>query len=216
MSTERDPWRFLPNWLSISRIPLALIFAACVSIESDRWLLASLIALAALTDFLDGFLARRWNQQSDLGRILDPVADRTAFAIGMAAVTFWHMFPASIFALVLSREIVLLGLALRVRKRFNHIPESNAWGKWSTTLFAAGGIVLVLMPSPGLETLLLLILGTVLLMVATFFYVSRVPFDKSWKRWFSLILAVGLPIAAAIVIGFEVDQSPLWQNLSPK
>src|SRR5262249_50250511 len=65
----------IPNVLTLSRLPLAIVLFACIHYE--RWLIALVVfLLASITDWLDGFLARKLNQGSALGRNLDPLIDK--------------------------------------------------------------------------------------------------------------------------------------------
>jgi cardiolipin synthase len=95
----------IPNLLSLSRVPLGLLLFA----NASPGLRFTLIVLAALTDWMDGWLARRWGQSSALGALLDPIGDK-AFA-GCAVVVAWLegcLTPAAV-SLLLSREIALVG-----------------------------------------------------------------------------------------------------------
>src|SRR6516165_5461057 len=71
----RDRWLTLPNLLTLSRLPLAVLLFVCIA---NAWWLAGLLVfvLASLTDWADGFLARRLGQLSALGRSLDPLVDK--------------------------------------------------------------------------------------------------------------------------------------------
>ncbi len=120
-------WRaHVPNLLTLGRFPLALIAAlgyaraqtlltearfapdaglidATLEARAGVWLMlgAGAFALAALSDFLDGWLARRWSVQSQFGRALDPVADKVLIA-AMAAAIFWGVRDAGWSALVVA------------------------------------------------------------------------------------------------------------------
>src|SRR5262245_24211575 len=68
----------LPNLLTYARIAAVPAVVTCLLVGGDdaRWLALGLFITAGVTDFFDGFLARRWSQQSSLGRMLDPIADK--------------------------------------------------------------------------------------------------------------------------------------------
>ncbi|MFM7344274.1 MAG: CDP-alcohol phosphatidyltransferase family protein, partial [Tagaea sp.] len=72
----------LPMWLTFSRIAAIPVLVAMFWAEGDGWRYAAcaLYTLAAATDWLDGYLARAWAQQSKLGRMLDPIADKLLVA----------------------------------------------------------------------------------------------------------------------------------------
>ena len=90
-------WNTVPNWLSFSRIIMVPIFAVLFLKGEIVWSVA-VLALSGISDFLDGKIARRFNQISDLGKVLDPVADKlTQITI---AVLLFITFSASTNSLV--------------------------------------------------------------------------------------------------------------------
>ena len=105
----------LPNLLTYARIAAVPLVVACLLAGSDawRWAAVGLFVAAALTDFLDGYLARLWSQQSSLGRMLDPIADKllvAAVLLMLAAdgtIAGVHIWAAII---ILSREVLVSGL----------------------------------------------------------------------------------------------------------
>ena len=139
MSPER---RILtaPNILSISRVPLAI--AAALTLAHHRWISMTCVLLACLTDFLDGQVARRTGSVSDIGKILDPIADKLAFVIFALAATLAGRLPGWLLPALAAREIVILagGVLLLHRSRRAGgrmpVPSSNLAGKLSTLLLA--------------------------------------------------------------------------------
>ena len=105
----------LPNLLTYGRIAVVPALVGCFFLEGDlgHWLAMWLFIAAGVTDFLDGFLARSWQMQSSLGRMLDPIADKllVAAALMMLAanqtIAGWSLIAAVI---ILSREILVSGL----------------------------------------------------------------------------------------------------------
>jgi cardiolipin synthase (CMP-forming) len=106
----------LPNVLTYARIAAVPALVACllhVQGDTGRWSAFALFVGAAVTDWLDGYLARAWEQQSTLGRMLDPIADK--LIVGVALVMLVHdstIAGYSIWAavIILSREILVSGL----------------------------------------------------------------------------------------------------------
>ena len=105
----------------ITMVRILLTPVVWYQIQLQQWVMAVIFfMIAALTDLLDGFVARRFNQKSDFGQILDPVADKclimtTLYALLMhVAVNFWHQVAVYF---LLAKEIVLLvgGAWLKVR-----------------------------------------------------------------------------------------------------
>jgi CDP-diacylglycerol--glycerol-3-phosphate 3-phosphatidyltransferase len=101
----------VPNLLTLSRLPLSVALFACIAYE--QWLAALLIfGIAALTDWLDGLLARRLNQQSAIGRSLDPLIDKVmtggAF-IYLLGVPGAELLPWMV-TVVIGRELLITGI----------------------------------------------------------------------------------------------------------
>lgn len=101
----------VPNILSLSRVPLTVVLCACV--EFQWWLPALVVfAVAALTDWLDGWWARKFNQTSAVGRALDPLTDKVL--IGSAFIFLIPVADAGIapwmVAVMLSRELLITGI----------------------------------------------------------------------------------------------------------
>jgi cardiolipin synthase (CMP-forming) len=98
----------VPNILSFARIALIPLFCWLAANEETRLWGILLFAVVVSTDWVDGYVARRTGQVSELGRILDPVADRLAIAAGLLTFAFSDIFPFWAALLILFRDIVLL------------------------------------------------------------------------------------------------------------
>ncbi len=128
----------LPNILTLSRIALIPVMVAAFYLPSKdaNWVLVSLFAYASITDFLDGFIARQWDQISALGRFLDPLADKLLVAaillmlVGIGRITGINLIPAVV---ILCREILVSGLREFLAGFQQKIPVSYL-AKWKTTL----------------------------------------------------------------------------------
>ncbi|MHC4547398.1 MAG: CDP-alcohol phosphatidyltransferase family protein [Planctomycetota bacterium] len=131
--------RLLPNAVTVLRLALLLVFAWAV-LGARPLLATALLAAIGLSDWLDGFLARRWRAESRLGALLDPIADKLTQVTGLLllAVTSSPVFtpiPAPFVALVFGRDLLLLYGALRVRLRRGTIRIRPRWeGRASTVL----------------------------------------------------------------------------------
>jgi CDP-diacylglycerol--glycerol-3-phosphate 3-phosphatidyltransferase len=111
----------IPNALTLLRIffvPLlvAVLVQERVQVQCGPWLLSSeMIALAiflaaAFTDLLDGYLARRWNQITTVGMLLDPIADKLLISAALIALVQVHRVPGWIAVLIIGREFAVSGL----------------------------------------------------------------------------------------------------------
>lgn len=146
----------LPNILTYGRIVAVPLLVACFYFpgETFRLIALGLFVAAAVTDFFDGYLARAWHQQSALGRMLDPIADKLLVAaclMMMAAdgtIRGWSMVAAII---ILAREILVSGLREFLAELRVSVPVTKL-AKWKTTvqLVAIG----VLLGAPAIEPVL--------------------------------------------------------------
>lgn len=150
----------VPNLLSLSRLPLAVVLFVCISYEAWPAGLA-VFALAMLTDWLDGWWARRFNQQTPVGRSLDPLTDKVL--LGGAFVYFIPVPDAGVApwmaTVVVCRELLVTGLRGMVEatgKKFG----ADWFGKLKTALQSAAvaGVLLVLTlrAAPAADTVKLL------------------------------------------------------------
>ena len=137
---------YISNLLSLTRVLLALpiFFFLQENSPAASYKAVALMFLAALTDALDGWLARRLNQKSDLGRILDPVADK--ICVGLIAIMLVQMreMPLWFVAFVILRDLVILVLGLFLSVRTNKVVESNTLGKITVCVLALTLVVYTL------------------------------------------------------------------------
>jgi cardiolipin synthase (CMP-forming) len=124
----------VPNILSIIRLFITLFFILAVNQGRFRLALA-LFILQALTDLLDGFLARAMNAKTRLGAFLDPLADKTMLLAAFIVLGIKGIVPFWIVGLVVVRDIVLvLGFILLYLFTVTERPHPSIWGKIATTL----------------------------------------------------------------------------------
>jgi cardiolipin synthase (CMP-forming) len=138
----------LPNLLTLSRIvaiPLVIV-TFYMPAPYGPWIGCGLFTLAGLTDWLDGRLARLWKQQSELGRFLDPIADKLLVAAilfmlaALQRVSPYTIFPALV---ILAREILVSGLREHLAGLKVRVPSSRL-AKWKTGIqMSAIGVLLV-------------------------------------------------------------------------
>lgn len=134
---------YLPNLLSLGRLFVALPAAYCLA--THNFPCAGLLyILGAVSDFFDGFFARRLGLESKLGVILDPLADKVLILsyISVLYVGDFKFRPSEVLvgAVLLKEFTVLLGLPL-IRRGF--IPKPNIFGKISTALLFTDGVLLL-------------------------------------------------------------------------
>lgn len=127
----------IPNILSMARllgVPLFLwliLWPEFGGPNNDLWALG-ILAFSGVSDYLDGKLARRWNQVSLLGRILDPAADRLYILSTLVGLTWRDILPLWLTALLVARELMLLVMVWILDRRGYAPPEVNFLGKAAT------------------------------------------------------------------------------------
>ena len=135
----------LPTWITLSRalgIPFLLYLLPIDSLEA-RWLSLGIFLLAAGTDWLDGYLARKLNQVTALGKLLDPLVDKLLVLAPLMALVQLGEIPAWGVFLILARELVVAGW----RANQTAIAGANLWGKLKTVSQIAA-IALLIAPLP--------------------------------------------------------------------
>ena len=144
---RRGPWS-LPNLLTYGRILAIPALVAILFWPRDdwmRWLALGIYTVAAITDYLDGYIARAWSQQSAIGRMLDPIADKLLVAALLLMLVYtgqiegWTLWAAIV---ILCREILVSGLREFLADLKVSVPVSKV-AKWKTTaqLFALGFLI---------------------------------------------------------------------------
>lgn len=151
----------IPNLLTYGRILAVPVIVLCFFVEgrlqsSDfaRWTALGLFVVASITDFLDGYLARIWKQTSNIGRMLDPIADKLLVAsvlLLMAAdgtIAGWTIWAAII---ILCREILVSGLREYLAALKVSVPVTQL-AKWKTAIQMIA--IAVLLAGPALDKII--------------------------------------------------------------
>ena len=102
----------IPNVITVVRLSLLPVFLWLLFGKEDRATAAWLLAGLGTTDFFDGYIARHFNQVSNIGKILDPVADRLLFFIGVGGIAVDGAVPSWFAIAVLVREALVAGATL--------------------------------------------------------------------------------------------------------
>jgi CDP-diacylglycerol--glycerol-3-phosphate 3-phosphatidyltransferase/cardiolipin synthase len=136
----RKPLAFsLPNVLTYARIaavPAVVAFLYFLPTHTGRWIALGIYTAACITDWLDGYLARIWEQQSNLGRMLDPIADKLLVGACLLILTYDNSISGlTLWAavVILCREILVSGLR-EFLAELNVKVHVSTLAKWKTTL----------------------------------------------------------------------------------
>ena len=131
--------KMVPNWMTILRIMVAPVIAVLIwldDVKTGYMPALTLFVLASISDFIDGWMARRLGVVSKLGAMLDPIADKVLIGtclVSLAHVTedgWWFILPAVI---IMTREFLISGLREFMAGRSVNMPVS-VLAKWKTTL----------------------------------------------------------------------------------
>ncbi|MCS1408457.1 MAG: CDP-diacylglycerol--glycerol-3-phosphate 3-phosphatidyltransferase [Verrucomicrobia subdivision 3 bacterium] len=172
----------LPNYISILRILLIPVFVASIvyyvnhELEVYRYLAIAVFSIASLSDALDGYLARHLNQQSRLGAILDPLADKLLLVAGIVVLSLDHRpslpsIPIWLTTLVISRDVFLpLGtILISYSGKTPHV-QPKSLGK-AATIAQMAVILWALLKLPPAGLTLLVYLAGLLTLVSGIQYV---------------------------------------------
>ena len=169
------PLAQLPNALTLLRFGLIPIFVVLVldAEGGHSWPAAIVFALAGITDQVDGYLARRWRVESEFGKYADPLADR--LMIDAAIVLLWlaDRLPLVALAVILLRDVVLLG-GSRVATKRGYVFEVSLAGKTATWILYASLTAILATPAGTDWPLVLFWIGLGLAAAAGLQYVVKV------------------------------------------
>ena len=141
-----DGWNTVPNWLCFLRIALIPVFSVLFIKE---YYIAAFITMivCALTDLVDGKIARKFNQVSNLGKILDPVADKLSqmAIIVILIIKFWSMegITKYLFFLFIAKELIMIIGGVVLLAKGMRPSAAEMWGKVATTVFYVSMILII-------------------------------------------------------------------------
>lgn len=129
-----DIWN-VPNVLTMMRLALIPVFVALYCTGHEKWALITFLA-ASFTDFLDGYLARKNNQITAFGKLMDPLADKVMVVTAMLCQTLSGIIPWAAFVIVMLKELMMvLGGAFMLKREV--VVYSNMLGKTAQVAFIA-------------------------------------------------------------------------------
>ena len=161
----------------VAMIPAFMVTMYLSQGQAGLWMWVSLgiFIVASLTDFVDGYIARHYNQTTDFGKFLDPLADKLLTIAAMTLFCEWGVFPAWALMIVLTREFAVTGLRLVAVQKGNVI--AAGWsGKVKTASTMVG--LCAMMAIPGIDVLNWVVIGTIVL---TTVYSGVEYFIQNWN-----------------------------------
>ncbi len=125
----------IPNAITFSRLVLTGIFVAGASLDTvlGHWIALVSFVIAAISDFLDGYLARRWNQITPMGKLMDPLADKVLVCSAFVYFSAENLCPVWVTVLIIAREFLVTGLR-QIAVEAGHVMAADNLGKWKTGL----------------------------------------------------------------------------------
>lgn len=161
----------------VAFIPLYMVFMYLSGGQPGAWLWTAfgLFVLASLTDYLDGYIARKYHQVSDFGKFLDPLADKLLTIAAMVMFCEWGQIPAWALMIILTREFAVTGLRLVAVGKGTVIAAG-----WSGKVKTASSMIglCVMMVFPSISWLCWLVTGII---VVTTVYSGVEYFIKNWQ-----------------------------------
>jgi CDP-diacylglycerol---glycerol-3-phosphate 3-phosphatidyltransferase len=123
----------LPNSITLARLGLTVMYVAAASIPGPTaaWVTFAAFVIAATTDWLDGYLARKMNLVTALGKLLDPLVDKILVCAAFVHLSMEHLCPMWVTTLIIAREFLVTGLRQIAVER-GVVIAADRWGKLKT------------------------------------------------------------------------------------
>ena len=188
LATRHDRIMTLANSISISRIFLAfpLVYILnffSVQTQEMAYAVWFIIILIVFTDFLDGYVARKTDQITNFGKIIDPVADKICLFVILTFLIFEYKLPFLLFFILLSiRDVYLIVIGVYLINMQREVFQSNWTGKWFLGISALM-MASFIFPSPEILRWLLYMISIFLMGISTYQYSNR--YHKYFKELYS-------------------------------
>lgn len=136
----------LPNKITIFRvcmIPIFLVFMLVSNIPGGRYIAAAIFIIAALSDLLDGYIARKHNLVTNFGKFMDPLADKLLVSSALICLVELRLLPAWIVIVIIAREFIISGFRL-IASDNGVVIAASWWGKIKTVVQMVMSIMLII------------------------------------------------------------------------
>lgn len=173
----------IPNAMSLFRLIL-VPFIGILYTRGDEYTAIALLALSALTDVFDGVVARKLNMVSDLGKVLDPIADKLTHFVLLLCLISNYKSIIWILVLLIVKEVLMLTFGGIVLRRTSNVHSAKWHGKMSTVVFELTMFFLMLFPdiNPSLGEVMIDFCGVVMLFSLTMYLVFYIKILNSNKK----------------------------------
>ena len=160
----------LPNILTTMRLLLIPLFIHCFFAHPDTGAALCILAASALSDILDGAIARHFHMESDFGRFLDPLADKLTQAALLLCLSLRYHNVGFLLGLLLIKELAMLGFALLTLQRTDAVHSARWHGKLNSAVLELSMAAMLLPSFPKEFTGSLVVLCTVSMLFSLFLY----------------------------------------------
>lgn len=164
----------IPNILSLFRICLIPFIVCLYFVEQSYFAAGCVLLLSGLTDIVDGFIARKFNMISNLGKVLDPIADKLTQAVMLVCLTVrfpWMLLP---LAMMICKELSMMITGAWVIRRTGFVPGAVWHGKIATVLLYAMMFLHIFWPEiPTSLSTILIVVSTMMIGLSFVLYLIR-------------------------------------------
>ncbi len=166
--------------ITLARVVMIPAYMVTMYVSGGRsniwmWISLAIFIIASLTDFVDGYIARHYNQVSDFGKFLDPLADKLLTLAAMCMFCQWGTFPAWALMIILTREFAVSGLRMVAGPKGKVIAAGKS-GKFKTASSMVGLCIWMAFP----ESAVLGIIVTAVIVITTV-YSGVEYFIQNWN-----------------------------------
>ena len=170
----------LASKITLARVALIPAYMVTMYLSGGEagiwlWLSLGIFIVASLTDFIDGYIARNYNQTTDFGKFLDPLADKLLTLAAMSIYCQWGIFPAWALMIVLTREFAVSGLRMVAGPKGKVIAAGKS-GKFKTASTMVG--LCAMMALPGFDIVNTIVVACI---VITTVYSGVEYFIQNWN-----------------------------------
>lgn len=167
---------YIPNYLSVFRILLIPVFVYLFLYDGYEGMLwgGAVFVFAGITDVVDGFLARKFKWITNIGKLLDPLADKMMQIAAIICLYIRQLIPGWLIITIIVKELLMIAGATLILKRGNIYVHSNWYGKLGTTVFYAFVVIIILIDNrySYISNLLSILLFALTLFTLVMYYIK--------------------------------------------